>query len=197
MLEKKKLALAAGSVTALLSSSVFAQEAAAGSSNQFTVQAAAAVGAGLAIALAALGGALGQGKAAKLAAAGESAQPRLPLRVRAEMSQGLAHEEIVKADDGRRRRAGARQLLDDQGSSHGVQTEPTPRRRNGNSQRAQLTEVRDRLARKALLAIHRSGMGRNLSRGQLAGFIAQGSLSIGQVEIHGPSLPLSAPISAP
>src|SRR6185312_11541022 len=52
MLDKKKLALVAGSVTTLLSSTVFAQEGAAviGASNQFDVQAAAALGSGLAIA---------------------------------------------------------------------------------------------------------------------------------------------------
>jgi hypothetical protein len=48
-----------------------------------------------------------------------------------------------------------------------------------------------------LLAVNRGGVGGNLARGQLTGVIAQGFLSIGQVEIHGPSLPLSASISVP
>ena len=42
MLDKKKLALAVSSVTALLSSTAFAQEAGAGGANAFNVQAAAA-----------------------------------------------------------------------------------------------------------------------------------------------------------
>jgi F-type H+-transporting ATPase subunit c len=91
MLDKKKLALAAGSVTALLSSSVFAQEGgASGASNQFTVQAAAAVGAGLAIGLAALGGALGQGKAAGAALEGISRNPGATPRIQTPMILGLA-----------------------------------------------------------------------------------------------------------
>lgn len=92
MLENKKLALAAGSVTALLSSTVFAQEggAAIGASNQYTVQAAAAVGAGLAIALAALGGALGQGKAAAAALEGISRNPGAAPRIQTPMILGLA-----------------------------------------------------------------------------------------------------------
>lgn len=90
MLEKNKLALAVGSVTAMLSSSALAQEAAAGSSNQYTVQAAAAVGAGLAIALAALGGALGQGKAAAAALEGISRNPGAAPRIQTPMILGLA-----------------------------------------------------------------------------------------------------------
>jgi hypothetical protein len=62
MFDKKKLAAMAGSVTALVSSTALAQEGAAGA-NQFNVQAAAALGAGLA-SLAALGAATGPGRAA-------------------------------------------------------------------------------------------------------------------------------------
>jgi F-type H+-transporting ATPase subunit c len=91
MLDKKKLALAFGSVTAMLSSTVFAQEGgAAAGANQFTVQAAAAVGAGLAIALAALGGALGQGKAAAAALEGISRNPGAAPRIQTPMILGLA-----------------------------------------------------------------------------------------------------------
>jgi F-type H+-transporting ATPase subunit c len=91
MLDKKKLALAAGSMTTLLSSTVFAQEGAAiGAANQFTVQAAAAIGAGLAIALAALGGALGQGKAAAAALEGISRNPGAAPRIQTPMILGLA-----------------------------------------------------------------------------------------------------------
>jgi F-type H+-transporting ATPase subunit c len=91
MFSNKKLALAAGSVTALLSSTVFAQEgAAAGGANQFYVQAAAALGAGLAIALAALGGALGQGKAAAAALEGISRNPGAAPRIQTPMILGLA-----------------------------------------------------------------------------------------------------------
>jgi F-type H+-transporting ATPase subunit c len=89
MLDKKKLALCAGSVTALLSSSAFAQEA-AGGSNSFDVQAAAAIGAALPIALAALGGALGQGKAAAAALEGISRNPGAAPRIQTPMILGLA-----------------------------------------------------------------------------------------------------------
>ena len=94
MLDKKKLALVAGSVTTLLSSTVFAQEGAAammgGGSNQFDVQAAAALGSGLAIALAALGGALGQSKAAAAALEGISRNPGAAPRIQTPMILGLA-----------------------------------------------------------------------------------------------------------
>jgi len=88
MLDKKKLALCAGSVTALLSSSAFAQEM--GASNSFDVQAAAAIGAALPIALAALGGALGQGKAAAAALEGISRNPGAAPRIQTPMILGLA-----------------------------------------------------------------------------------------------------------
>ena len=89
MLDKKKLALAVSSVTALLSSTAFAQEAGAGA-NAFNVQAAAALGAGLAIALAALGGALGQGRAAAAALEGISRNPGAAPRIQTPMILGLA-----------------------------------------------------------------------------------------------------------
>ncbi len=88
MLDKKKLAIATSLVTALLSSSAFAQEG--GAANSFNVQAAAAIGAGLAIALAALGGALGQGKAAAAALEGISRNPGAAPRIQTPMILGLA-----------------------------------------------------------------------------------------------------------
>ena len=90
MLDKKKLALAVSSVTALLSSTAFAQEAGSGGANAFNVQAAAALGAGLAIALAALGGALGQGRAAAAALEGISRNPGAAPRIQTPMILGLA-----------------------------------------------------------------------------------------------------------
>jgi|SRR3954467_1376818 F-type H+-transporting ATPase subunit c len=90
MLDKKKLALAVSSMTALLSSTAFAQDAGGAGSNAFTVQAAAALGAGLAIALAALGGALGQGKAAAAALEGISRNPGAAPRIQTPMILGLA-----------------------------------------------------------------------------------------------------------
>jgi F-type H+-transporting ATPase subunit c len=91
MLDKKKLAIVASSVTALLSSTALAQEGvAAGGANAFDVQAAAALGAGIAIALAALGGALGQGKAAAAALEGISRNPGAAPRIQTPMILGLA-----------------------------------------------------------------------------------------------------------
>ncbi|HEX4339829.1 MAG TPA: ATP synthase F0 subunit C [Polyangiaceae bacterium] len=91
MLDKKKLAVVVSSVTALLfSSTAFAQDAMGGGSNAFSVQAACALGAGLAIALAALGGALGQGKAAAAALEGISRNPGAAPRIQTPMILGLA-----------------------------------------------------------------------------------------------------------
>jgi F-type H+-transporting ATPase subunit c len=90
MFDKKKLAAVAGSVTALMSSSAFAQEAASSGANQFNVQAMAALGAGVAIGLAALGGGLGQGRAAGAALEGISRNPGAAPRIQTPMILGLA-----------------------------------------------------------------------------------------------------------
>jgi len=89
MFDKKKLAGMVGAATALVSSTALAQEGAAGA-NQFNVQAAAALGAGLAIGLAALGGGLGQGRAAGSALEGISRNPGAAPRIQTPMILGLA-----------------------------------------------------------------------------------------------------------
>ena len=91
MMSKKKLALAAASLTTLISSSAFAQETAAGAaSNQFDAHAMAALAAGLGIALAVFGGALGQGRAAAAALEGISRNPGAAPRIQTPMILGLA-----------------------------------------------------------------------------------------------------------
>lgn len=89
MLDNKKLAIVAGSVTTLVSSTAMAQEA-AGGSNTFDMQAMAALGAGLAIGLAALGGGMGQGKAAAAALEGISRNPGAAPKIQTPMILGLA-----------------------------------------------------------------------------------------------------------
>lgn len=89
MLDKKKLATAFGSATALLSSTALAQDM-AGGANSFDMQQAAALGAGLAIGLAALGGSLGQGRAAAAALEGISRNPGAAPRIQTPMILGLA-----------------------------------------------------------------------------------------------------------
>src|SRR5438105_2794951 len=91
----KKLGLvsagAASVFTMLLSSPAFAQAAAqAGEANKFDAQAMAAVGAGLAIGLGVLGGALGQGRAAAAALEGISRNPGAAPRIQTPMILGLA-----------------------------------------------------------------------------------------------------------
>jgi F-type H+-transporting ATPase subunit c len=88
MLEKNRLALIAGSATALLSSTALAQDV--GGANSFDMQQAAALGAGLAIGLAALGGSLGQGRAAAAALEGISRNPGAAPRIQTPMILGLA-----------------------------------------------------------------------------------------------------------
>ncbi len=87
----KKLALAAFSfaVTFLVPVLAFAQEDKAGA-NAFDVKAWAAAGAGLAIGLGALGGALGQGRAAAAALEGISRNPGASGRIFTPMIIGLA-----------------------------------------------------------------------------------------------------------
>jgi F-type H+-transporting ATPase subunit c len=88
MLDKNKLAMVAGSATALLSSTAFAQDG--GGANNFDVAQAAALGAGLAIGLAAMGGSLGQGRAAAAALEGISRNPGAAPRIQTPMILGLA-----------------------------------------------------------------------------------------------------------
>lgn len=85
---KKKQAFAAAALTTLASSQAFAAEA--GSSNAFDVQSMAALGAGIAIGLAVLGGTSGQGKAASAALEGISRNPGAASRIQTPMILGLA-----------------------------------------------------------------------------------------------------------
>jgi F-type H+-transporting ATPase subunit c len=87
-MSKKKLALAAAAVTTALSSSAFAQEAAAGVTSH--PHAMAALGAGLAIGLAVLGGGMAQGRAVAAALEGISRNPGAAPRIQTPMILGLA-----------------------------------------------------------------------------------------------------------
>jgi F-type H+-transporting ATPase subunit c len=88
MFMKKTLALGGAASTALLSSTAFAQSAAA--ANEFDVKSMAAIGAGLAIGLAALGGGIGQGRAAGSALEGISRNPGARGQIQTPMFIGLA-----------------------------------------------------------------------------------------------------------
>jgi len=88
---RKKLFLAAFSFAAtfLLPVLAFAQDDRAGS-NSYDVKSWAAAGAGIAIGLGALGGALGQGRAAAAALEGISRNPGASARIQTPMILGLA-----------------------------------------------------------------------------------------------------------
>ncbi|HEY2512136.1 MAG TPA: ATP synthase F0 subunit C [Polyangiaceae bacterium] len=87
----KKLgpAALAATVVTLLSTSAFAQDVGAGS-NANDVKMYAAIGAGFAIGLGVLGGALGQGRAAAAALEGISRNPGAAARIQTPMILGLA-----------------------------------------------------------------------------------------------------------
>ncbi len=87
-MSKKKLALVAAPFVTFLSSTAFASDGAA--ANAFDAQAMAALGAGLAIGLAVLGGGTGQGKAAAAALEGISRNPGAAGRIQTPMILGLA-----------------------------------------------------------------------------------------------------------
>ena len=78
----------------LVPGSAFAQ-AGGGAANSFDMQAAATLGAGLAIGLAVLGGALGQGRAAAAALEGISRNPGATSRIQPPMIIGLALIESI------------------------------------------------------------------------------------------------------
>jgi len=86
MKSNKKLALATVATSTLLPSTALAQDAAAAGGGS----AAAAIGAGLAIGLAVIGGGLGQGKAAAAALEGISRNPGAAPRIQTPMILGLA-----------------------------------------------------------------------------------------------------------
>ncbi len=86
----KKLALALASMTTLVSTTAFAAAPEAAASNAFDAQSMAALGAGIAIGLAVLGGGLGQGKAAAAALEGISRNPGAAGRIQTPMILGLA-----------------------------------------------------------------------------------------------------------
>ena len=91
MFKKTKLATLAATAVTLASTSAFAQEAAkAAETNKFDVQAAAAVAAGFAIAIAALGGTLGQGRAVTAALESIGRNPGAAPRIQTPMILGLA-----------------------------------------------------------------------------------------------------------
>ena len=84
-------ALLAATFVTLVSSSAFAQEAAkAAETNKYDIQAWSAVGAGFAIGIAVLGGALAQGRAAAAALEGISRNPGAAPKIQTPMILGLA-----------------------------------------------------------------------------------------------------------
>ena len=85
---KKKPAFGAAALITFASAQAFAQEAAG--SNAFDVQGFAALGAGIAIGLAVLGGTFGQGRAASAALEGISRNPGAAARIQTPMILGLA-----------------------------------------------------------------------------------------------------------
>lgn len=87
--QKNALAALSSAAMFLLPFSAFAQDDHAGS-NAFDVKAWSAAGAGLAIGLAVLGGALGQGRAAAAALEGISRNPGASARIQTPMILGLA-----------------------------------------------------------------------------------------------------------
>lgn len=87
-MSKKLPAAALALATTLAPALAFAQNAAA--SNEFDAKSMNAIGAGVAIAIAVLGGALGQGRAAAAALEGISRNPSAAGRIQTPMILGLA-----------------------------------------------------------------------------------------------------------
>jgi F-type H+-transporting ATPase subunit c len=84
------LVLASMFSTFALASTAFAQDMGAAASNEFTVDAALAIGAGLAIGIAAAGGSIGQGRAAAAALEGIARNPNASGKIFVPMILGLA-----------------------------------------------------------------------------------------------------------
>ena len=86
-MKKKLLALASMAATLMVGSTAFAQDAAA---NEFDAKMMYALGAGLAIGIAAFGGSLGQGRAAAAALEGIARNPNASGKIFVPMILGLA-----------------------------------------------------------------------------------------------------------
>lgn len=86
-MKKKLLALSTMTLTLLVASTAFAQDAAA---NEHSVNMAARLAAGLAIGIAAFGGSLGQGRAAAAALEGIARNPNASGKIFVPMILGLA-----------------------------------------------------------------------------------------------------------
>ena len=89
-MKKKLLALASMATTLLVGATAFAQDAAAAGSNQYDANMWYALGAGLAIGVAAFGGSLGQGRAAAAALEGIARNPNASGKIFVPMILGLA-----------------------------------------------------------------------------------------------------------
>jgi F-type H+-transporting ATPase subunit c len=90
-MSKKNLSFASAALTTLVTTSAFAQEAGAAAGGAGGAGSAmAAIGAGLAVGLAVLGGGLGQGRAAAAALEGISRNPGAAPRIQTPMILGLA-----------------------------------------------------------------------------------------------------------
>src|SRR5690606_4698318 len=87
LMKKKLLALSTMTLTLLVASTAFAQDAAA---NEHSVNMAARIAAGLAIGIAAFGGSLGQGRAAAAALEGIARNPNASGKIFVPMILGLA-----------------------------------------------------------------------------------------------------------
>ena len=86
-MKKKMLALASMAVTLMIGSTAYAQDA---GSNEWDAKMMYAVGAGLAIGIAAFGGSLGQGRAAAAALEGIARNPNASGKIFVPMILGLA-----------------------------------------------------------------------------------------------------------
>lgn len=88
----KKLSVSLSVITAVVAvpAVAFAEEAAAAASNDFDVKAWCAMGAAIAIALAALGGTTAQGRATSAALEGIARQPSAAAKIQTPMILGLA-----------------------------------------------------------------------------------------------------------
>jgi F-type H+-transporting ATPase subunit c len=87
---KSKLAVVSATLVTALSSSAFAADGVAAATNASDMHMAAAIGAGVAIAVAALGGTLAQGRATAAALEGISRNPGAAAKIQTPMILGLA-----------------------------------------------------------------------------------------------------------
>ena len=129
---------------------------------------------------------LGQREAADLLARREVGQPARALGVVALVEDRRAHQRALHRHRDRRRRAGARDLLQRDRVGEGVHPGAAPAFRDHRAQQSELAELREDLLRELVAAVDLGRARQDLARRQVARGVLNQLLLGRQIEVHAP-----------